>query len=87
MRNDKIRRFRPRTNKFRSRRPSNGMKNNGIIHQNNIHRNGLSRNHINKNYTILNIHDTSSEKFIDTQQDTMIFTIQYKKVLRETVNG
>ena len=37
------------------------------------------RNHINKNYTILNIHDTSSEKFIDTQQDTMIFTIQNKK--------
>ena len=49
MRNDKIRRFKPRTNKFRSRRPSNGMKNNGTIYQNNIHRNGLSRNHINKN--------------------------------------
>ena len=49
MRNDKIRRFKPRMNKFRSRRPSNGMKNNGIIHQNNIHRNGLSRNHVNKN--------------------------------------
>ena len=49
MRNDKIRRFRPRTNKFRSRRPTNGMKNNGIIHQNNIHRNGLSRNHVNNN--------------------------------------
>ena len=49
MRNDKIRRFKPRMNKFRSRRPSNGMKNNGTIYQNNIHRNGLSRNHINKN--------------------------------------
>jgi len=49
MRNDKIRRFKPRMNKFRSRRPSNGMKNNGIIHQNNIHRNGLSRNLVNKN--------------------------------------
>ena len=49
MRNDKIRRFKPRMNKFRSRRPSNGMKNNGIVHQNNIHRNGLSRNHVNKN--------------------------------------
>ena len=49
MRNDKIRRFKPRMNKFRSRRPSNGMKNNGIIHQNNIHRNGISRNHVNKN--------------------------------------
>ena len=36
-------------NKFRSRRPSNGMNNNGTIHQNNIHRNGLSRNHVNKN--------------------------------------
>ena len=49
MRSDKIRRFKPRMNKFRSRRPSNGMQNNGIIHQNNIHRNGLSRNHVNKN--------------------------------------
>ena len=49
MRNDKIRRFKPRMNKFRSRRPSNGMQNNGIIHQNNIHRNGLSRNHVNNN--------------------------------------
>ena len=37
------------------------------------------RNLINKNYTILNIHDTSNEKFLDTQQDTMIFTIQNKK--------
>ena len=49
MRHDKIRRFKPRMNKFRSRRPSNGMNNNGTIHQNNIHRNGLSRNHVNKN--------------------------------------
>ena len=49
MRNDKIRRFKPRMNKFRSRRPSNGMKNNGIIPPNNIHKNGLSRNHVNKN--------------------------------------
>ena len=49
MRNDKIRRFRPRMNKFRSRRPSNGMKNNGTIHQNNTYRNGLSRNLVNKN--------------------------------------
>ena len=31
MRNDKIRRFKPRMNKFRSRRPSNGIKNNGIV--------------------------------------------------------
>ena len=49
MRNDKIRRFKPRMNKFRSRRPSNGMKNNGVINPNNIHRNGFSRNQINKN--------------------------------------
>ena len=49
MRNDKIRRFKPRMNKFRSRRSPNGMKNNGIINQNNIHRNALSRNHLNKN--------------------------------------
>ena len=49
MRHDKIRKFKPRMNKFRSRRPSNGMNNNGTIHQNNIHRNGLSRNHVNKN--------------------------------------
>ena len=49
MRNDKIRRFRPRSNKFRSRRPTNGMKNNGIIHKVNTHRNGISRNNINKN--------------------------------------
>jgi hypothetical protein len=49
MRNDKIRRFRPRSNKFRSRRPTNGMKNNGIIHNVNTHRNGISRNNINKN--------------------------------------
>ena len=49
MRNDKIRRFRPRSNKYRSRRPGNGVKNNGIIHQVNNHRNGLSRNNINKN--------------------------------------
>jgi len=49
MRNDKIRRFRPRTNKYRSRRPHNGIKNNGIAHHVNNHRNGLSRNHVNKN--------------------------------------
>jgi len=49
MRNDKIRRFRPRTNKYRSRRPSNGIKNNGIIHQAHNQRNGLSRNNVNRN--------------------------------------
>ena len=50
MRNDKIRRFRPRTNKYRSRRPGNGMKSNGSIHQVNVNgqRNGLARNNIHK---------------------------------------
>ena len=49
MRNDKIRRFRPRTHKYRSRRPNNGIKTNGIVHQVHNQRNGLSRNNVNKN--------------------------------------
>jgi len=49
MRNDKIRRFRPRTNKYRSRRPNNGMQSNGIIHQVHNPRNGLSRNNVSRN--------------------------------------
>ena len=49
MRNDKIRRFRPRTNKYRSRSPSNGMKNNGVVHQVHGQRNGLARNNITRN--------------------------------------
>ena len=49
MRNDKIRRFRPRTNKYRSRRPNNGIKSNGIVHQVYNQRNGLSRNSTNRN--------------------------------------
>ena len=49
MRNDKIRRFRPRSNKYRSRRPGNGMKNNGAVQQINIHRNVVSRNGFAKN--------------------------------------
>ena len=49
MRNDKIRRFRPRTHKYRSRRPNNGVKSNGIVHQVHNQRNGLSRNSVNKN--------------------------------------
>ena len=49
MRNDKIRRFRPRTNKFRSRRSNNGIKNNGVVHQVTIHRNSLARNNVSKN--------------------------------------
>ncbi len=44
MRNDKVRRFRPRTNKYRSRRSSNGMNNNGSMHQINLQRNNVSRN-------------------------------------------
>ena len=49
MRNDKIRRFRPRSNKFRSRRPTNGIKSKGIIHQVHNQRNGLSRNNVGRN--------------------------------------
>ena len=49
MRNDKIRRFRPRQNKFRSRRHNNnGLKNNGIVNQVNNQRNSLSRINFNK---------------------------------------
>ena len=48
MRNDKVRRFRPRMNKHRSRRPMNGVKNNGVIHQVNGQRNGFLR-HVSKN--------------------------------------
>ena len=49
MRNDKIRRFRPRSNKFRSRRPNNGLVNNGAIHNGIGIKNNLHRNHIHKN--------------------------------------
>jgi len=49
MRNDKIRRFRPRSNKYRSRRPGNGIQNGSVVHQVNIHRNGMSRNGVPKN--------------------------------------
>ena len=49
MRHDKIRRFRPRSNKFRSRRSNNIIKNNGAIHQVNGHRNISLGNNINKN--------------------------------------
>ena len=44
MRNDKIRRFRPRTNKYRSRRRKNGIINNGSMHQINGQRNHVSKN-------------------------------------------
>ena len=49
MRNDKIRRFRPRTNKYRSRRPMNGARSNGVIHQVNSQRVGSLRGNISKN--------------------------------------
>ncbi len=49
MRNDKVRRFRPRTNKYRSRRSSNGMNNNGSMHQINLQRNNLTRNNVSRN--------------------------------------
>ena len=49
MRNDKVRRFRPRTNKYRSRRSSNGMNNNGSMHQINGQRNNLTRNNVSRN--------------------------------------
>ena len=55
MRNDKIRRFRPRQNKFRSRRHNNnGLKNNGIVNQVNNQRNSLSRINFNKIAYLLN---------------------------------
>ena len=37
------------------------------------------RSYIVDNFTILNIEDVSEEKFLETQQDTMIFIIQNKK--------
>ena len=37
------------------------------------------RSHICQNYTILNIIDNTNDKFLETQQDTMIFIIQNKK--------
>lgn len=37
------------------------------------------RSHIINNFTILNIEDVSDGKFLETQQDTMIFTIQNRK--------
>ena len=48
MRNDKIRRFRPRS-KYRPRRSNGMIKNNGGVHHVNDGRNGLHRNNINKN--------------------------------------
>lgn len=49
MRNDKIKRFRPRSNKYRPRRNNNLTRNNGTIHQVSSQRNNFSRNGMLKN--------------------------------------
>ncbi len=49
MRNGKIRRFRPRSNRYHSRRPNAGMKSNNGVYQLNSQRNSFSRNSTSKN--------------------------------------
>ena len=49
MRDGKIRRFRPRSNRHHSRRPNAGMKSNNGVYQLNSQRNGFSRNSTSKN--------------------------------------
>ena len=49
MRNGKIRRFRPRSNRHHSRRPDVGIKSNNGVYQLNSQRNGFSRNSTSKN--------------------------------------
>ena len=49
MRNGKIRRFRPRSNRYHSRRPNAGIKSNNGVYQLNSQRNGFSRNSTSKN--------------------------------------
>jgi len=49
MRNGKIRRFRPRSNRHHSRRPNAGIKNNNGVYQLNSQRNNFSRNSTSKN--------------------------------------
>ena len=49
MRNGKIRRFRPRSNRHYSRRPNTGIKNDNGVYQLNSQRNGFSRNSTSKN--------------------------------------
>ncbi len=44
MRNGKIRRFRPRSNRYHSRRPNAGMKSNNGVYQLNSQRNSTSKN-------------------------------------------
>ena len=49
MRNGKIRRFRPRSNRHHSRRPNAGIKSNNEVYQLNSQRNIFSRNSTSKN--------------------------------------
>ncbi len=49
MRDGKIRRFRPRSNRYHSRRPNAGMKSNNGVYQLNSQRNNFSRNSTSKN--------------------------------------
>jgi hypothetical protein len=49
MRNGKIRRFRPRSNRYHSRRPDTGIKSNNGVYQLNGQRNSFSRNSTSKN--------------------------------------
>ena len=49
MRDGKIRRFRPRSNRYHSRRPNAGIKSNNGVYQLNSQRNGFSRNSTSKN--------------------------------------
>jgi len=49
MRNGKIRRFRPRSNRYHSRRSNAGMKSNNGVYQLNSQKNSFSRNSTSKN--------------------------------------
>ena len=49
MRNGKIRRFRPRSNRYHSRRPNTGIKSNNGVYQLNNQKNHFSRNSTSKN--------------------------------------
>jgi hypothetical protein len=49
MRNGKIRRFRPRSNRHYSRRPNAGMKSNNGVYQLNSQKSNFSRNNTSKN--------------------------------------
>jgi hypothetical protein len=49
MRNGKIRRFRPRSNRYHSRRSNAGIKSNNGVYQLNSQRNDFSRNSTSKN--------------------------------------